>query len=510
MIKTVLEYLNHAIECRPKKVAYADEQRSLIYSEFGKESKEIASRIILSLNTQDKKKNPMQPIVVFLDKTVDALISCMAVTYSGNIYVPFDVHAPIERLNKIICVIKPAMVLTNREYLEKAHQLDVKNIYCIEDFKETEILEEEIVEIEKRMIDTDPAYIVCTSGSTGIPKGVVIPHRAIIDFVEEASLVMEFSENEIFANQAPFYFDASVPDIYCTMKNMATLHIIPQRLFSFPIKVMEFMKTRNVNAVFWVPSALVLVANLKALGEIDMTTLKKIMFCGEVMPVKQLNIWRKYIPSAKYVNYYGPSETTYASTYYIIDREFRNEETLPIGKAALNTDILILNEEDMEATEKEIGELCIRGSSLALGYYNNPEKTKENFVQNPLQKAYPEIIYRTGDLVRRNQYNEIEFVCRKDYQIKHLGYRIELGEIETAANSIAQIFSACSFYDEKKKMIILFYEGNIDENTVRDIIKSKIPDYMVPGNIIQVKKIPMNANGKIDRVNIKIEFESMS
>jgi acyl-coenzyme A synthetase/AMP-(fatty) acid ligase len=160
----------------------------------------------------------------------------------------------------------------------------------------------------------------------------------------------------------------------------------------------------------------------------------------------------------------------------------------------------------MLTEENEIGELCIRGSSLALGYYNDSEKTKENFVQNPLQKAYPEIIYKTGDLVRTNDKNEIEYICRKDFQIKHLGYRIELGEIEIAANSIRNIRSVCAFYNYEKKEIVLLYEGNIPEDSVREKIKDKVPVYMVPGKIVNVKVMPMNANGKIDRMKIKENY----
>lgn len=506
MTKTVLEYLNKAIEKRPNKKAYADYKRSLTYKEFGEECKEIASGIICNLKKNNQVKPLMMPIIIFQDKTIDALISCIATIYSGNIYVPFDVNAPLERLIKITKVLEPALVLSDKEHFEKAKTLGAGLVLCIEDLKGTDILGLQLEKIEKNMIDTDPAYIIYTSGSTGIPKGVVIPHRAIIDFVEESSTVMKFSEKEIFANQAPFYFDASVPDIYCTMRNMSTMYIIPQKLFSFPINVMKFMKERNVNAIFWVPSALILAANLKALGEVDMKQLKKIMFCGEVMPVKQLNMWRKYIPDAQYVNYYGPAETTYASTYYIIDREFKKEEMLPIGKGALNTDIIILNEKNEETKKEEIGELCIRGSSLALGYYNNPEKTNENFVQNPLQKSYPEIIYRTGDLVRKNKRNEIEYLSRKDHQIKHLGYRIELGEIEMAINSINDVLIACAFYNERKKMIVAVYEGSVEEITLREKIKNIIPDYMVPGEIINVDKMIMNANGKIDRVKTKEKY----
>ena len=505
MNKTVLDYLKRAVNKYPEKIVYGDIYEEVTYNQFQKRSKRIASQIlndVKKLNIATSKK----PIIVFQDKTVSALISCIAVTYSGNIYLPFDVNAPIERLNKIVEVMEPLLILTDKEHLEIAKGLNVEHIICVDSVKDIKILDKEIDEIERKMIDTDPLYIICTSGSTGIPKGVVIPHRAVIDFVEEAGEVMQLNEQDIFANQAPFYFDASVPDIYCTMQSMATLYIIPQKLFSFPIKVLEFMKERKVNAIFWSPSALILIANLRALKEIDMTQLKKIMFCGEVMPVKQLNIWRKYIPDAIYVNYYGPSETTYASTYYIIEREFQDDEMLPIGKAALNTDVLILNESNCETKPNEIGELYIRGSGLALGYYNDLEKTSENFIQNPLQNAYADIIYKTGDLVRVNLRGEIEYVCRKDLQIKHQGYRIELGEIEIAAASIKGISRVCSVYNDKKKEIVLIYEGESEESSIREKMKEKLPAYMMPNKIYQLDMMPMNANGKIDRVKIKENY----
>lgn len=502
MVKSVLDYLNDAVDKQPDKIIYGDIYENISYRDFQVRCREIASEI-LSYTNKDGKLVRRKPIIVFQEKTAAALTACLAITYSGNIYLPFDVNTPVERLNKIVDVMQPIMVLTDKQNREKAQELNVGCIVCIEECVGHEIEEEYLAKIEHEIIDTDPLYIICTSGSTGIPKGVVIPHRAVIDLVEESAEAMELSDKEIFANQAPFYFDASVPDIYCTLKNMATLYIIPQKMFSFPIKVLEFMKERGVNAMFWSPSALILIANLRALKEVDMTQVKKIMFCGEVMPVKQLNMWKKYVPDAMYVNYYGPSETTYASTYYIIDREFKNDEMLPIGKANLNTDVLILNEKDEETKVGEIGELCIRGSSLALGYYNNPEKTAESFVYNPLQREYPEIIYRTGDLVRINDLDEIEYVSRKDFQIKHQGYRIELGEIETAASSIRGMRRVCSLYNDKKKMIVLVFEGDVKEQEIREHLKSKLPTYMIPGKIYREESMPTNANGKIDRVKLK-------
>ena len=446
-----------------------------------------------------------RPIVLMQQKGIDELISFMAVAWTGNIYVPFDTEAPNERLIKMIDLLDPIMIIADEKNYARTKEVSGNiDVYLSSHLDDNEVIDVCLLsQTRKKIIDTDPLYIICTSGSTGMPKGVVVSHRAVIDFTEESSERMEFCSNEKYISQVPFYFDVSVLDIYCTLRNAAELHIVPKQYFTFPIKIMRYIEENQINALIWVPSALVLVANLKVLDKVDVGCLKKIMFCGEVMPNKQLNIWRKAVPDACFVNYYGPAEATCASTYYIVDREFADDEPLPIGKPAYNTGILILNDKDQIVKDGEIGELCILGSGLALGYYKDEEKTRKAFIQNPLNHLYREIIYRTGDLVKMNEYGELIYMGRKDFQIKHMGYRIELGEIETAVSGLENIYMNCCLYDNIEKNIVLFYKGDLEEKEIMNVLRNKIPHYMLPRTVVRVSNMPLNANGKIDRVKLK-------
>jgi acyl-coenzyme A synthetase/AMP-(fatty) acid ligase len=236
--------------------------------------------------------------------------------------------------------------------------------------------------------------------------------------------------------------------------------------------------------------------------------LKKVLFAGEVMPTKQLNYWIDNLDSGTFfANLYGPTETTDICTYYVVDRHFKDDEPLPIGRHCDNCDVMIVTEDNKLAKPGEEGELYVRGSFVAYGYYGNDEKTKSAFVQNPLQSYYPEIVYKTGDLVKENEKGEIMYITRKDFQIKRMGYRVELGEIETAASSIEKIEEVVCVFDKAKDKIILVYQGKklTDEDILKHL-KARVPQYMIPDRIEKVAIMPHNQNGKIDRKAITAQM----
>ena len=481
----------------PEKKAFIDEKKEVSFAGLREQARAMGSGIA-------ERGLFKKPVAIFLPKGVDALIAFLGVAYSGNFYSPIDVRMPANRINRVLMTLQPSLVITSKELSAAFAQCDYIGEILLLEEEDFNIRDDLIARVQSKCIDTDLLYVLFTSGSTGMPKGVCISHRSVIDYIDWVTDTFSICETDSFGNQAPFYFDNSILDIYSALKTGATAYIIPKDLFSQPVLLLEYLKERKINTIFWVPSALIIVARIRALRSVDLSdVLKRVLFCGEVMPNKQLNAWRKYLPDVLYANLYGPTEITDACTYYIVDREFSDEEPLPIGIPAANTDILVLNEKNELAGEGEIGELCVRGTCLSLGYYNNPEKTKEVFVQNPLNPYVPEMIYRTGDLVKYNEYGELVYLSRKDFQIKHMGHRIELGEIETAVSSLDEISGCCCLYDEERNKIVLFIDADVSKADVNSRISKLVPEYMLPNKVVTLKNLPINANGKIDRVKLR-------
>ena len=500
MKRNILELLEETAEKFPNKVIYEDINRKATYQEFIESTKKIGTTLAEKIN------NINTPVAIYIDRSVACLEAMMGVTYSGNYFIVLDTKSPKERNDLILGALSNPTLIVEEKNKEKIKDLDFEGeIFIYEELINSKIHQEKLDEIRNQIIDTDPMYMQFTSGSTGVPKGIVLCHRSVITYAYNIKTTFKIDENTIFGNEPPFYFSMSTLEIYTTMISGATMYIIPKMYFSFPIKLLEFLKEKKINTIYWVPSVLCIIANMKALDEIDLPDLKKVMFAGEVMPVKQLNVWIEHLPNAMFANLYGPTEITDICTYYVVDRKFDDSESLPIGKQCYNCNVIIIKDDGTKAKPGEEGELCVRGSFLALGYYNNPEKTNSAFVQNPLNSAYPELIYKTGDIVKENENGEIMYLSRKDFQIKHMGYRIELGEIENTINNIEGMISCACVYDMRNKKIVLFYQAKneLTEDMVISEANSKLISYMRPNEFRRLDRMLYNANGKIDRKELK-------
>ena len=477
MQKSVIEYLRKTVAAYPDKVSVRDAEMEVTFSGLWDAARSVSNAV----KAAGVDRN--SPIGVYLPKGCKMVESFAGINMCGCFYVPLDIKSPDARVSSILSTLEAACVVTDQAHADHLRSFFSGIVLVIEEVM-AHVNPEGGDGNDALQIDTDPVYSIFTSGSTGTPKGVVIAHRGVIDYIDWAVSTFGIGAEAVIGNQAPFYFDNSTLDIYLMYATGATLDIIPEICFAFPAKLVDYLDEHRITFVFWVPFVLVNVANMNILASRKPVYLQDIFFAGEVMPNKHLNYWRKHLPDCRYANLYGPTE-------------------IPIGFPCRNSDVLILVDRKRLAKRGEQGELCVRGTSLALGYYNNAEKTAAAFIQNPLHCHYPETIYCTGDLVYENERGEIMYVGRTDSQIKHNGYRIELGEIETAILGTGMVENCCVVYDHAEKKIILFYQAKeeLDMAAFRKALSGSIPRYMLPNECRREALLKQNASGKIDRAH---------
>lgn len=520
-IHNILELLERSAERFPDRPAFGDPEKDIAFRELVRKARAAGELLAADVPSES-------PVAFYLEKSVDAVTAMFGAVYAGGFYSFIDVRQPAARAQKVLDVLEPAVLITDEENAEKAEELS---------FGGRKILLKELLEqagrtlsgqkeplpplspvlarIRSAMADTAPLYVNFTSGSTGTPKGVAVCHRSVIEFIAHFAPLFQVTEEDIFGNQAPFDFDVSVKDIYSGLYTGAKVQIIPREYFSNPTQLMDYLCEKKTTILIWAVSAMCFVSIMNALDYRIPETVRAVGFSGEVMPIKQLNVWKKYLPDAMYVNLYGPTEITCNCTYYILDpgKEYGLEEVIPAGTAFENEKVFLLDEENQEVDPSDLsgeGEICVGGTCVALGYYRDPERTAAAFVQNPLNDRYPERIYRTGDIGRYDADGNLVYVSRKDFQIKHLGHRIELGEVEADTMARDGVSRACCIYDAKKKRLILFYTGERDKKDLEKELKEVLPPFMVPNKTIRLEEMPLNKNGKIDRHALEAIYQKPS
>ena len=497
-MNSVVEWLEAAAQRTPDAVACADVDTQLTFAQLLERAQIMG--VYLTQHAQ-----PGVPIALYLEKSTQALCAMMGAALARCPYSVLDVRQPAARVHAILEALEPALVLTDAAFADEATAalegtgLDIVRIEEVLTGTEAggQAAGTALAQRRASASRDDALYINFTSGSTGVPKGVMVGHGSVIDFIGHFTKIFGFTADDVIANQAPFDFDVSVKDIYSGLAVGAAVHLVPRVYFSVPVKLMDFLCERSVTVCTWAVSALCFVSTMNGLDYRTPETIRAIIFSGEVMPPKHLAIWRAALPHALFANVYGPTEVTCNCTYWIVPDGF-DGNVLPIGQAFPHAQVFLLDDNDALVEEPGTqGQICVAGSGLALGYVNDAERTALAFTDNPL--APGQRIYRTGDLGYWDNDGQLVYIGRADHQIKHLGQRIELGEIDAAAQGCEGVSRACCLYNEKRKKLMLFYMGSCDKDALVEHLRAQLPSYMVPGKVRQLEQIPLNKNGKIDR-----------
>lgn len=508
----------------PDKEAVCFRGRGLTYAELNTMTNQVARALRLAGVQRGDR------VGIYVHKSLDSVISMFGILKAGGVYVPLDPSAPAKRLAYITrnCGIKVLLTSTQKlvtlpEFFIEGTPLET--LVLMDDRTQELVAFPEMVRVvpwhkvhthdggpvpATGAIETDLAYILYTSGSTGAPKGVMISHRTIFTFINWCCQTFHMTQDDRVTSHAPIHFDLSTFDIYVTIKAGGTVVLVPENLSVFPVQLADLMQNERITVTYLVPSVLSLMVNYGELDAHDFSALRAILFAGEVFPIKYLRQLVAAIPHAEYYNLYGPTETN-VCTYYKVrpqDLDPERAQPVPIGVACENTEVFAVGDRKQLVTEPgQEGELWVRGSCVAQGYWGDPEKTSKGFVRNPFQPHFDEVVYRTGDVVTLDEdgVNWI-YIGRRDHMIKSRGYRIELGEIEASLYSHEGVKEAAvvaisdDLIGNRIKAFVVPLEAN--GLAVKDLelhCGRHLPRHMIPESIELCEVLPKTSTGKINR-----------
>jgi amino acid adenylation domain-containing protein len=512
--------LARAAALDPSREAVRCAGRALSYAELDRAANAVARALI------EGGVRPGDRVGLSMPKRVEALPALYGIMRAGAAYVPLDPKAPVARMAMVAedCAVAalvgearrveailgamaghaPRLALTVDD--EASTQGETRAVTYEEVIAGAEAADPQVA-----VIEDDLAYILYTSGSTGVPKGVMLTHRNALAFVEWAAGSIGIRPEDRVSNHAPFHFDLSIFDIYLAALGGATLVLVPDEDAYFGQALADLIRAEAITVWYSVPSALQLITKTLD-GPGGLPSLRTVVFAGEVYPTPRLRELRALVPDVPLWNIYGPTETN-VITAYRVDGLPPDDTTIPIGRACEGSDVFAIREDGDVAGVGEVGELYARGPTVMKGYWGRPDRTAEVLGPDPRPGALGDPAYRTGDLVRLRPDGDLDFLGRRDHQIKSRGYRIELGEIEAALASHPQLRDAAAVavpHEQWGKAIHAFVvpgEGRPSERDLRGHMAARIPRYMFPTSIEFVDELPRTPNGKVDRVHLGARAE---
>jgi amino acid adenylation domain-containing protein len=516
------DYLAAQADTRPDATALVLGDDRLSYAELEAESNRLAR--MLGEAGCDRGDR----VVLLLPKATAAITAMLGVLKADCAYVPIDTDSPASRVQHIIRASEPRLLLSaptastllqglaDQDVVDSSTTLGSVTDQHLEGqgyrstFRRADWLQLDASRPTARNSDQDLAHLLFTSGSTGVPKGVMITHANVTAFVDWANAYFRSGPEDRWSGHPPLHFDLSTYDIYGALASGAQLHLVPASCNLLPHKLAGFIRDAQLTRWFSVPSTLTFMTTFGAIAQDDFPYLEQLLWCGEVLPTAVLRELMRLLPHVEFTNLYGPTEATIASSYHTVDeRPASDTDPIPIGTACDGEELLILDERRRAVEQDEVGDLYIAGVGLSPGYWRDEEKTAAAFVQDPRTSDPAARIYRTGDLATRDAAGLVYFLGRADAQIKHRGYRIELGEIEAALNAL-EALRECAVVGVKTggfegTAICCAYAtetGDLQPAALRAAIRDTLPSYMLPTQWRAMDALPKNANGKIDRRTI--------
>ena len=508
----------------PDKEAIRFEGASLSYAQLDGLSNQVA-RTLQSAGVQRGDR-----VGIYVHKSFASIISIFGILKAGGVYVPLDPNAPAKRLAYISRNCDLKVLLTSTEKLVVIRQLFSENarfetLVLTDDQKRDAVSLPDKVQViswnsvltqdDKPVepvgtIETDLAYILYTSGSTGDPKGVMVSHRTIFTFISWCHDTFHVTPADRVTSHAPLHFDLSTFDIFVSIKAAGTVVLVPEKLSIFPVRLVRLLQDERITMTYLVPSILSLMVNYGELGRHDLSALRTILFAGEVFPIKYLRQLVAAIPHTDYYNLYGPTETNVCTYYKVQPKDLAPDCTqpVPIGIACENLEVFAVDEKgDLVREVGREGELWVRGSGVAQGYWGDPEKTAKGFVRNLFQPHFLELAYRTGDIVTLDSDGtNWRYVGRRDHMVKSRGYRIELGEIEAAIYGCGGVKEAAVVAipddligNRLVAFVVALEEKNLTIKDLQSYCGERLPRYMIPELIEFRASLPKTSTGKIDR-----------